>query len=126
MTETRMEFLKTIPGSVVSREELREGWHFCLENEGELVGPGHPGQRECGKDCGLWAWAARHETPDIPRWIPLCEQVPHHGEKVLVTDGCCRLIAHLSADGCEWKGQGNVQPTRQITHWMPLPEPPCP
>lgn len=70
---------------------------------------------------------------DAQRWIPVSERLPEDGLCVLVEDyrGCQyvahRTINHLTkqyewtARGTEWH-QG--APLREITHWMPLPEPP--
>ena len=64
----------------------------------------------------------------VPRWIPVEERLPELHTKVL----CCgvkggRFIAELDTWGYEkhlcWdKKNGRGCP--EVTHWMPLPEPP--
>lgn len=68
------------------------------------------------------------EVNALPKWIPVSERVPFAesgdvSEKVLVTDGQDMAIAEwFNFDMCEpfwsYTGMGD------ITHWMPLPEPP--
>jgi len=64
----------------------------------------------------------------IPRWIPVTEKLPfaepgNVSETVLVTDGKCVALAEwFNFEECEpyWSYTG----IGDITHWMPLPEPP--
>lgn len=69
-------------------------------------------------------------SPNIcihPLWIPVSERLPENGEIVL-----CRLIFNelriLQWDSVSkwWLGYGTGDDWRQtdVTHWMPLPEPP--
>ena len=78
---------------------------------------------ECGYDDGLRQGVHRlkHMPSAEHQWIPVAERLPSVGEKVLM-----RAIVkgkqyvdtdRLLATG-EWFEYGNV------THWMPLPEPP--
>ena len=64
-----------------------------------------------------------------PRWIPVTERLPLYGQDVLAVrtygDGeKCQevLMAHIAVwdeeTGAKWWNATN------ITHWMPLPEPP--
>ncbi|MDO4861734.1 MAG: DUF551 domain-containing protein [Eubacteriales bacterium] len=63
-----------------------------------------------------------------PRWIPVTERLPEAesgstSKPVLVTDGDCMAIAEwFNFELCEpyWSYTG----IGDITHWMPLPEPP--
>lgn len=63
-----------------------------------------------------------------PRWIPVSERLPEAesgdtSKPVLVTDGDCMAIAEwFNFELCEpyWSYTG----IGDITHWMPLPEPP--
>lgn len=56
------------------------------------------------------------------RWIPVTERLPDPFERVIV----CRDDGKVE-QGCKdirdwWKVYGTR--TKQVTHWMPLPEPP--
>lgn len=63
-----------------------------------------------------------------PKWIPVTERLPFAesgdvSQKVLVTDGQDMAIAELfNFEICEpyWSYTG----IGEVTHWMPLPEPP--
>lgn len=47
MTNERYKFLMDNEGSSVTDEEFKEGWHFCYEWDGLLVGPGMPELKYC-------------------------------------------------------------------------------
>jgi hypothetical protein len=85
------------------------------------------------------AWS-RKQAEAIPKWIPVTERLPEVGEDVLIyavgksddfssviaiTD---RIIFRLfpSSEGVEtWSSPWQYFMTNyEITHWMPLPEPP--
>lgn len=62
------------------------------------------------------------------RWIPVTERLPDAepgdvSEQVLVTDGKCVAIVEWFNFECEpfW---GYTGFGKDVTHWMPLPEPP--
>jgi hypothetical protein len=63
-----------------------------------------------------------------PKWIPMTERLPKEGEFVLVYgdlypnkhDGGVIAVSKRM-DWNYWQGFGRE---RNITHWMPLPEPP--
>lgn len=66
------------------------------------------------------------ELPAVNRWIPCSDKLPGDTTCVLVTDG--ELMAITSYRDGEWEYHdqyGNhYELYGQITHWMPLPEPP--
>ena len=63
----------------------------------------------------------------VQKWIPVTERLPEMHTKVL----CCgirggRFIAELSTwgKGCLYWDKRNGKGCPEVTHWMPLPEPP--
>lgn len=61
------------------------------------------------------------------RWIPVTEKLPAFGERVICTDGHAvfeQYRAELSCVYGMWDRFGVKSPMQQVTHWMPLPEPP--
>ena len=71
---------------------------------------------------------ARLDSEDKLRWIPVTERLPKEGEFVLVYgdlypnkhDGGVIAVSKRM-DWNYWQGFGRE---RNITHWMPLPQPP--
>lgn len=60
-------------------------------------------------------------------WISVSEQAPPYDTKVLVWDGEDVIRdwrTHTSAKGEHWACTFPPESNRQVTHWMPLPEPP--
>jgi hypothetical protein len=63
------------------------------------------------------------EWKTVNRWIPCSERLPESFIYVLCAgrDG----IGILRYIGSKWlDGEANAYTTNEITHWMPLPEPP--
>jgi hypothetical protein len=68
----------------------------------------------------------------LPRWIPVDEQWPKHGSDVLVAyrAGEYVLLGVGEFDGTAVNDEGVTVPYFkgihgfEVTHWMPLPEPP--
>lgn len=61
------------------------------------------------------------------QWIPVTEKLPEFGERVICTDGHAvfeQYRAELSCVYGMWDRFGVKSPMQQVTHWMPLPEPP--
>ncbi len=72
------------------------------------------------------------DVPDINvgnKWISVSEKLPEYGRKVLVTDvrdgfvSTSELFARGKVDWWECEDTMRLQ-VGEITHWMPLPEPP--
>ena len=65
------------------------------------------------------------EAPEVQMWIPVSERLPKRNEKVLVCDirEDYVFIWENFEDGL-WFGDEIIWATEDITHWMPLPEPP--
>ena len=69
----------------------------------------------------------------VPRWIPVTERLPEYGVRVLATDMYegddytgiwTREEYKDDADGCWYDDHGWWHAIDDVTHWMPLPEPP--
>ena len=67
-------------------------------------------------------------TEDEPRWIPVTERLPEPFVSVLVQMPGEKPFptvreGYISTDG-KWVGGYFKRKTDEVTHWMPLPEPP--
>lgn len=70
----------------------------------------------------------------VPRWIPVEERLPEYGVRVLATDmyeedDCTGIWTREEypddpEDGCWIDEPGWWHAFDEVTHWMPLPEPP--
>ena len=63
----------------------------------------------------------------VPKWISVEERLPEEGERVLCTDGRCVFEQYRVPLSCvygTWDRGGLKSPMQNVTHWMPLPEPP--
>jgi hypothetical protein len=61
----------------------------------------------------------------VPRWIAVSERLPEPNEPVLIyTEMLGRHVASVDEEGewfCDYGGEWLFP---DVTHWMPLPEPP--
>lgn len=61
------------------------------------------------------------------KWIPVKEQLPEFGERVLATDGCFVGEFYINSRG-QWKRYNAIDHSLimalDILWWMPMPEPP--
>lgn len=64
----------------------------------------------------------------IPKWIRVKDKLPPREHKVLTVDGhgCIRMLAFWKKEKERWTWIEDLCFTHRndITHWMPLPEPP--
>jgi len=60
------------------------------------------------------------------KWIKCSDILPEHGERVLVNYGGIITIGKLDGNKefFHLDFGGEIEPLREISHWMPLPEPP--
>jgi hypothetical protein len=66
-------------------------------------------------------------VPDknVGKWIPVSERLPERNTEVLVCDTREDYVSIWGYIGDElWFGEEITWATEDITHWMPLPEPP--
>lgn len=69
--------------------------------------------------------------PSIDDWISVKDRMPKNNTPVLVVwtnnkVSSVMLGWHISIKGLgsDWQTSGGLRPEEEITHWMPLPEPP--
>ena len=64
----------------------------------------------------------------VPKWISVKSKLPPRELKILAVDGhgCIRMLAFWKKEKDRWTWIENLRFTHRndITHWMPLPEPP--
>lgn len=62
----------------------------------------------------------------VPRWIPMKEQLPPKGKSVIVMNGhgyvTMLALVHKVKNYWTWIGIERVGHYNDVTHWMPLPE----
>ena len=63
----------------------------------------------------------------VQEWIPVTERLPEWGERVICTDGYAVFEQYRVGLSCVygmWDRGGLKSPMQEVTHWMPLPQPP--
>lgn len=63
------------------------------------------------------------ESKPLNGWISVKDRLPRCGDKVIITDGVFVSEAFLSIRH-KWVRDGFDWIASEITHWMPMPEPP--
>ena len=58
------------------------------------------------------------------KWIPVTERLPANGDTVIVCDAREDYVNCFWYDMGWWYSEGYRVSLDEITHWMPLPEPP--
>lgn len=80
----------------------------------------HPCE-DCRQSCDIPCWKVDHGLLVEPsRWISVEDRLPDEDDKCLVWNGHHIFVAIYWGDGV-WKFDSYAC---EITHWMPLPEPP--
>ena len=113
----------------ISREAFLayKKWLYCTDCErrkgkkrGKMVTLYEIGEAPC-KSCGIHDMLEEVEAypaADVrPRWIPVTERLPKEDEAVLTWG---KHKTHL----LDWLHDGRWCCFGEVTHWMPLPEPP--
>jgi len=94
--------------------KLWDGYKCCLKGE-------------CSAQTRLQAADAIEELGK-PKWIPVTERLPSWGEDVLISISGFANVGHLVQTNDEkqynWFYSGWYHDPCEVTHWMPLPEPP--
>lgn len=80
------------------------------------------------------AYRAINDIPAVNRWIPCNERMPENNVPVLYVwrsqNGAVAVLHgwhfEIRSLGSAWhqSGMGMHRPDEEVTHWMPLPEPP--
>ena len=62
----------------------------------------------------------------VQKWIPVTERLPENGETVIcvLKRGECWVATWNEFDDNLWSDGENWCSNSEVTHWMPLPEPP--
>ena len=72
-----------------------------------------------------WEEAVKTALDFIPIWIPVGEHLPEADVNVLVRSGSFVSVWSLREGAVYWEdGYGYFHDMCEVTHWMPLPEPP--
>lgn len=83
--------------------------------------------KNCSEAVHLGAMWKEAALERMPRWIPVTETMPPLGDRILITDGMGVWEGFLSSSSGFMRNAAfsikDVYNT-EITHWMPLPEPP--
>ena len=76
-------------------------------------------------DMAISALRAQQEQESKPLngWISVKDRLPRCGDRVIMTDGVFVCEAFLSISG-KWVRNGIGWIESEITHWMPMPNPP--
>lgn len=64
MTDQRWKEVQENDDVKLTLEEIAEGWHFCWEFDGLLVGPGMGEQRFCTSACGATVTVSPNVKPE--------------------------------------------------------------
>lgn len=89
-----------------------------------------PNGYQCDRDAYTLAYIQQLEA-QVPKWISVDERLPKPHDDgsvdgVLVTDGALIHMAYYSNDQWYFCSNGEMKKDMfyEVTHWMPLPEPP--
>lgn len=66
------------------------------------------------------------DVQPVNQWISVNDRLPNNYEEVLVASKLGNIVyfAWYDADISMFMGHSHMWTTREVTHWMPLPEPP--
>lgn len=59
-----------------------------------------------------------------PKWIPVTERLPEEDKPVLAWTNCGSFCESAKWTGYGWNVTWDYEELFEVTHWMPLPEPP--
>lgn len=120
-------------GCAGPKEDLSEAANI-IEELSNLVN--HYGGETGIKDLNEFAGKYWDLLKNVPRWIPVTENLPKTRESILGKKSSKVIVAFHFDDGTqgtdtahtlngEWVFEDHITVVaRTITHWMPLPEPP--
>ena len=64
------------------------------------------------------------EAALTPPWIPCAERLPTEEENPVLVATKERSVMEASLYDAEWVYNCGIMPRGEVTHWMPMPEPP--
>ena len=116
MPNTREKLIELI------KESLRAMGGVCNDNICK-----HCKYEKYNDDCGT-AIRADHLIANgvtVQKWIPVTERLPELWQTVIVCDTREQYVgACMYYGNDDWLHDDKLWDTSEITHWMPLPEPP--
>ena len=105
------------------KKSLSDMWPEFLKWADEYVGCGLNGSAIAmySREDMRYAYQAGYEKSE---WISVDDELPEITESVLITNN--EITGHAYYMGEHWKIVASNTPVnkRDVTHWMPLPEPP--
>lgn len=66
----------------------------------------------------------KHEGYTVQKWIPCKERLPEYGDYVLFIRKNCDVYVGYYDEKDTWNTDYEWFTGENVTHWMPLPEPP--
>lgn len=60
----------------------------------------------------------------LQKWIPVTERLPEEDKPVLAWTNCGSFCESAKWTGYRWEVTWDYEELFEVTHWMPLPDPP--
>ncbi len=85
----------------------------------------HDASEQAYKNGYSAGYEAGRRSVGVQKWIPVTERLPNLWETVIVCDTREQYVgACMYYGNDDWLHDDKLWDTSEITHWMPLPEPP--
>ena len=96
-----------------ARREL--GWE-----SGEFIRSGDAYRHSCTQ----YAWEIWQAALTPSPWIPCSERLPTAEDNPVLVATRLRNVFEASLYDTDWVYDSGIMPCSDVTHWMPMPEPP--